>query len=114
MFDSILRVFGFGAKKELKTTVRLEVIQKQIEEFNESKKQINEKINTLENKTDELGEEITKTLEMTRDNQSRLSNIESSLERIISLSEAVIVGKSVKAANTDSGSAAPPLDKTAK
>ena len=87
MLDSILNILGLGRKKELKTTVRLEVIQKQIEEFNESKKQINEKIDTLETKTDALGSEISKTLDMTRDNQTRLNSIEENLLRIIDLTE---------------------------
>ena len=93
MFDSILSMLGLGRRKESKTTVRLEVIAKQIEEFNESKKQINAKIDTLESKTDELGQEITKTLDMTKENQDRLNNIEDSLDRIISLTEKMMSAK---------------------
>jgi SMC interacting uncharacterized protein involved in chromosome segregation len=100
MFDSILRLFGLGGgKKELKATVRLEIIQKQIEEFNESKKQINEKINSLEGKTDELGQEITKTLDITKENQASLDNIEESLQKIIGLTEKMIVSKEKVAGN---------------
>jgi len=93
MLDSILNILGLGRKKELKTTVRLEVIQKQIEEFNESKKQINEKIDTLETKTDALGSEISKTLDMTRDNQTRLNSIEENLLRIIDLTQKMMPPK---------------------
>jgi len=93
MLDSILNLLGLGRKNELKTTVRLEVIQKQIEEFNESKKQINDKIDTLETKTDALGSEVSKTLDMTRDNQTRLNSIEENLQKIIDLTQKMIPAK---------------------
>ncbi len=94
MFDSILRIFGLGGgKKELKATVRLEVIQKQIEEFNESKKQINSKIDTLESKTDELGHEISKTLDLTKENRNRLDSIEENMKKMVELTEKMIAAK---------------------
>ncbi|MFH0863197.1 MAG: hypothetical protein V1875_09255 [Candidatus Altiarchaeota archaeon] len=93
MLDSILGFFGLVKRKELKTTVRLEVIQKQIEEFNESKRQINDKIGTLENKTDVLGSEVSKTLDMTKENQARLNSIEDNLQRIIALTERMMPAK---------------------
>lgn len=96
MFGRILSFFGLGKKREVRTTVRLEVIQKQIDEFNESKKQINDKIISLEGKADELGGEVSKTLDMTKDNQARLESIEESLKRIMAMTEKMAPAKLVE------------------
>jgi len=95
MFSSILERLGLGVRKKSVTTVRLEIIAEQVKEFNETKRQLNDKINVLETKTTELDETVSKTLDLTRDNQSRLENIEKNLERIIVMSEATVLGKAV-------------------
>jgi hypothetical protein len=109
MFDSILERLGFGRRKATVQTLRLEVIAEQVREFNEAKAQINQKIGTLETKTDELDDTIHKTLDMTRENQQRLTGIEDSLQRIISISEATMArkGQAVRADNPPEGPKGP-------
>jgi len=96
MIRSILSRLGLGGllgRRETVTTVKLEIIAEQVRNFNETKRQLNDKINNLESKTQELDLTVSKTLALTRENQNRLSNIEDSLERIITMSEAVIGGQ---------------------
>ena len=71
----------------------MDIIAEQVKEFNEAKKQINKKINTLENKTTELDHVITETRDLTQENKERLDNIEASLRRMVEISESVLTNK---------------------
>jgi len=95
MIRSILSKLGLGGlfgRRETVATVRLDIIAEQVKEFNEVKRQINDKISNLESRTQELDLTVSKTLEITRENQDRLANIEESMGKIIMMSEALIGG----------------------
>jgi hypothetical protein len=95
MIRSILERLGLVStlRKQTVTTVRLDVYAEQVREFNEAKKQINDKIETLEERTKVLDDTVSKTLGMTRENQSRLDSIEENLEKVLAISEAIIKHK---------------------
>ena len=95
MLLSILGRLGLYRPKSRKTvtTVRLDIIAEQVREFNEAKRQINDKITVLESKTSELDAAVLKTLDLTLENESRLDNIEKNLGKIVAMSEAYLAGK---------------------
>jgi uncharacterized protein Yka (UPF0111/DUF47 family) len=86
--------FGLGkpAKKTV-STVRLEVVAEKVRQFNEAKQEINDKIHTLEERTDRLDNTLSETLEATRNNQRRLTNIEENMQKIADMSEALIAAR---------------------
>jgi hypothetical protein len=97
MLGGILRRLGLGRPRDSQAVLQLEVIARQVKEFNEAKEQIDTKISSLETKACELDGTVSKTLEITRENQMRLENIESNLNKIAALSEAYITGKAPQA-----------------
>jgi len=96
MFEGLLRLLGFGGARKTVTTVRLDIIAEQVKEFNEAKREINDKINVLEDRTSKLDDTVAETLEMTRDNQSRLRSIEENMDKLIHISEAALTGGAVR------------------
>ena len=74
-------------------TVRLEIIAEQVKEFNEAKEKINDKITTLETKTEKLDDPLCETLDLTKENQTRLTSIEESIMKVLELSENMLAGK---------------------
>ncbi|MFH1055941.1 MAG: hypothetical protein V1744_07620 [Candidatus Altiarchaeota archaeon] len=92
MIHSILVKLGLLKPRggEAVTTIRLDIIAEQVKEFNEAKRQINDKIHNLESKTDSLGETVSKTLEMGRENKKRLDSIEESMQKLVDLSAALL------------------------
>jgi uncharacterized phage infection (PIP) family protein YhgE len=109
MLNSLFRKLAFWAPKRKPTysTIRLEVVAQQVKEFNEAKKEINTKITTLQDKTTELDRTISKTLEMTRDNQHRLNSIEENLQKLLDMSEALVKGKPAQSLKSQEPKAGP-------
>ncbi len=92
MFEGLFRLLGFGGARKTVTTVRLDVMAEQVKEFNEAKQEINDKIHVLEDRTSKLDNTVAETLEMTRENQTRLRSIEENMDRLIHISEAALKG----------------------
>lgn len=94
MFASLLERLGLGGRKKPSvSTIRLEIIAEQVKEFNKAKEEMNHKLDTLENRTNSLDQTLSKTLDMTRDNQHRLEYIEGNIEKVIAISEALLKTK---------------------
>jgi hypothetical protein len=95
MFRPILERLGILGRKPKQTvsTVRLEIIAEQVREFTRAKEEMSHKLDTLETKTNQLDQALNKTLDMTRENQQRLDNIEGNLEKVIAISEALLKSK---------------------
>jgi chromosome segregation ATPase len=93
VFRSLLSKLGFGSKRREVSQVKLDIIADQVKEFEAAKKQINTKLHTLEERTEELDSTIHEALDMTRENQGRLLSIEDDLERIVEMSERIVAAK---------------------
>ena len=94
MLRSILDKLGLGGGRRTATsTIRLEIVAEQVREFGRGKRLLSEKVGSLETKTGELDSALSRTLQITRQNQDRLGSIEESLKQAIALSERIIAEK---------------------
>jgi exonuclease VII small subunit len=92
MFNILERIglgWIFRPKKDVKT-VRLDIIAEQVREFNEAKKELNNRISSLESRTMEIDNTLDETLGITKENQRRLVSMEENMNRIIQVSEALL------------------------
>ena len=73
-----------------KKAIKLEIIASQVAEFKEAKKEIDTKINHLEEKTHHMEDALNETLDLTTSNQQRLQSIEENMEKIVTLTRELV------------------------
>jgi len=90
MISRILAALGLSRKKNGQSIqeVRIQMAE-QVKKFNEDKDRINDHLNTLEERTEKLDDEVSQSLALTQDNQKRLESIEENLQKILELSQSI-------------------------
>ena len=76
-------------------------------EFKDAKKEIDSKINYLEEKTGHMEEALNETLDLTTSNQQRLQSIEENMSRIVTITEELVKNKKQSRTQPDDTSGQP-------
>ena len=97
MFNFLLRKLGLGGgPKSVIHQVKVEVSAERLEQLEKSQKQVDAKISFLDNKTKSMDSTVGETLNLSRQNEKRLENIEVNMEKIIQLSEKLLSPEQVE------------------
>ena len=73
-----------------KKKIKLEVIASRMDEIQREKKQLDGRLDKLEDRSGEIESALIQTLDLTNNNQERLDSIEESMQKLIEMSSRLV------------------------